>query len=335
MIFCIGSVFNTCTYLLSLQIIVNYYAEGIPETKTPEAAASPKNSAAIATQNCEKYAEYRNVQKWIPAMASKPGYWQNTTDCVNVVTLISAGTQAKPKEYPHMALLGYGKDFKKVQWSCGGSLISEKFILSAAVCGNTSIGPARWALLGDLDMGSTNDDAKPVVYEITKIYEHPDFKKPSVNHDIALYELNTTVEMSPYVRPACLHTSTSTPSDTKGSVTGWGTTGPGERRSQHLLKATILVFDDKKCIETFNGTYSSRFHYDSDSMICAGDTDNGRDTCAGDSGGPLQMPVDKQACMWNVFGITSFGLAICGEGDPAVYTKVAHYLDWIQSIVWP
>ena len=89
-------------------------------------------------------------------------------------------------------------------------------------------GAPRWALLGDLDISSEKDDARPAVYKIVKIYDHPDYKSTSLYNDISLFELNTTVEMGPYVRPACLDTSIhDLPIDTKVSVSGWGRTSSG------------------------------------------------------------------------------------------------------------
>lgn len=73
----------------------------------------------------------------------------------------------------------------------------------------------------------------------------------------------------------------------------------------------------------------------SDSQYCAHDSDpNGRkDTCQGDSGGPLQIiPPDTKVA--HIVGIVSFGLS-CGTAYPSVYTRVASYVEWIESIVWP
>ncbi|XP_065204393.1 serine protease persephone-like isoform X2 [Planococcus citri] len=314
-------------------------APAIPQN--PQTANRFKNSTATAILNCEKYAEYRYAQKWVdPSLPGEVGYWHGVPDCVIVETLISGGAAAESREYPHMALIGYGNDFKDVQWACGGSLISERFILSAAHCGRQSAqGVPRWALLGDLNLTSTDDKAKPQIYRIVKVYDHPNYKAPSYYNDISLFELNTTVAMSPFVRPACLHTSTASQVNSKASITGWGAVGHGYRHSDHLLKATIEVMDDERCRESYNTKSDVRLSqgYDANSMMCAGDYAGVNDTCSGDSGGPMQALIGKMFCMWDVIGVTSFG-KICGNSDepePGVYTKVAYYLDWIQSIVWP
>ncbi|XP_065204413.1 serine protease snake-like [Planococcus citri] len=357
------SVIWTCIHIFVLSIIVSSKAEGElsktsnqPTTNTsgdiktnkigqdstnnPTATTNSKDAVSVALQKCEEYANYRYVKKLQPPMAGKPGQSFNTIDCANVESLIAGGIQAKPKEYPHMALIGSGNSFEDVSWNCGGSLISEKFVLGSALCGQDfpSYGSTQWILLGDLNINSKTDDAKPAVYKIKKVHQHPNFTAYSAPHNIALFELNTTVEISPYVRPACLYTSTSVPVNTTGKITGWGRTGIIDRTSDNLLKASVSFLDDEKCIEKLpnDSSGNQRVAYDPNSMICAGDFVHGADTCAGDSGGPLQKPVDNQVCMWNILGITSYGEAFCGDKEtPAVYTKVAFYLEWIKDIVWP
>lgn len=302
---------------------------------------SSRNATAIALEKCQEYAKLKTVLKFKSGqIGGEVGTWYNKTDCVNVVQLIVGGAPALPKEYPHMALIGYGNKFSQVQWGCGGSLISERFIMSAAHCGQTSsLGPPRWALLGDLTLSSKKDDALPATYSIIKVIDHPNYVKPAHYNDISLFELNTTVKMSVYVRPACLHTSmTDLPAGTKASITGWGKTDTIARNliNDKLLKASVGIIDEQACAKTYSTLGSSRLPrgFDKNSMLCAGDLLTGNDTCQGDSGGPIQTI--QSVCMWNIIGITSFGPAVCGnEEDPAVYTRVANYLNWIQSIVWP
>lgn len=70
------------------------------------------------------------------------------------------------------------------------------------------------------------------------------------------------------------------------------------------------------------------------SQICAGDGDGGeKDTCMGDSGGPIQIHHGENQCIHHIIGITSYGSVYCG-GESGVYTRVSSYLDWIEKIVW-
>lgn len=70
----------------------------------------------------------------------------------------------------------------------------------------------------------------------------------------------------------------------------------------------------------------------SESQSCAYDPQSRNDACQGDSGGPLQT--FSSPAIGKVVGVVSFGIS-CGTILPGVYTRVAYYLDWIESIVWP
>lgn len=58
---------------------------------------------------------------------------------------------------------------------------------------------------------------------------------------------------------------------------------------------------------------------------------DGNDTCQGDSGGPLQIVKDAVS---TIVGITSSGIS-CGSRVPGLYTRVGHFIEWIESVVWP
>lgn len=70
-----------------------------------------------------------------------------------------------------------------------------------------------------------------------------------------------------------------------------------------------------------------------ESQYCAHDPIGGKDSCQGDSGGPLQT-LQSYASPAKVVGVVSFGIG-CGRGRPGIYTRVAHYFEWIGSHVWP
>ena len=60
----------------------------------------------------------------------------------------------------------------------------------------------------------------------------------------------------------------------------------------------------------------------------------GKDTCAGDSGGPLLVKSDRQSPSF-LLGIVSFGTKTCGAGSPGVYTRIDKYIPWILSHLQP
>lgn len=258
-------------------------------TRKPSTRPTSRNATAIAISKCQEYVEYKYKKKiFEPLIPGEEPQVIKEADCVEVQTLIVNGVPAEAKEYPHMALIGYGNNFRNVEWACGGSLISEKFILSAAHCGSSDLGEAKWALLGELNITTDRNRGdmnmvRPKVYSIIRRFNHPNYRPPSVYNDIALLELNSTVEMSAFVRPACLYTSTS-PFNPKRhidstSITGWGLTGAAERRSTRLLKARISFQDEDLCVTEYPSSTRLDHGYEATSMVCAGDLVTGNDTC--------------------------------------------------------
>lgn len=71
----------------------------------------------------------------------------------------------------------------------------------------------------------------------------------------------------------------------------------------------------------------------SKSQYCAYNPNRRSDSCPGDSGEPLQV-FPSGSVLSTIVGIGSFGI-VCGAELPSVYTRVAYYLYWIESIVWP
>ncbi|CAI6366493.1 unnamed protein product [Macrosiphum euphorbiae] len=301
----------------------------------PALSTSNATSAYSATEMCRQYSElvYTNVRQ----PSSGGGQPSKTLNCYNVLTLIVGGTKAKPKEFPHMALLGYGDiaDEQKL-WGCGGSLISNKWILSAAHCTVNSGRTVSWARLGDLNIYSEPDDARPVDYKIVERVVHPNYNSTYVYNDIALFRLEEEVKFSAHVRPVCLNTVQKL-SFKVATATGWGRTSTNGPISPDLLKVDLSPISIDHCKYSYPQSSNPRINFGimEDSMICAGDIRNGSDTCTGDSGGPLQVHHPNYSCMSSQIGITSFG-KYCGNRDtPGVYTRVSNYVPWIERIVWP
>jgi serine protease immune response integrator len=115
---------------------------------------------------------------------------------------------------------------------------------------------------------------------------------------------------------------------TRAIAVGWGYTEYGGGTSDILMKVALEFAKKQKCESTIL-THGKTMY---DTQICAGGVGD-RDTCMGDSGGSLGILLED--CIHHVIGLTSFGSSYCGFSEPGIYTKVASYLDWIESIVWP
>uniref|UniRef100_A0A1B6L129 Peptidase S1 domain-containing protein n=1 Tax=Graphocephala atropunctata TaxID=36148 RepID=A0A1B6L129_9HEMI len=285
-----------------------------------------------AHKKCQEYANFVYV--------SLPGYGfddkeQMFDTCNTVESLVVGGQNALPREFPHMAQIGYGEE-SKIGWRCGGSLISRNYVLSAAHCTTVYREPASWVRLGEYNTRSTVDDtnsnAQPVIHRIQRRINHPEYRTPVAENDIALYQLETDVVFNEFIRPACLQTDTQL-TKPYAVATGWGNTEYGGKSSDVLQKVNLTLVSQVKCSDFYKPNEDTLPRgVQPDSMLCAGDTNSGRDSCQGDSGGPLQVSHPQLYCTHSIVGVTSFGRG-CGV-QPGVYTRVSHFIPWIESIVW-
>ncbi|XP_017177931.1 kallikrein-13 isoform X3 [Mus musculus] len=141
------------------------------------------------------------------------------------------------------------------------------------------------------------------------------------DHDIMLLELKSPVQLSSHVRTLKLSADDCLPTGTCCRVSGWGTTtSPQVNYPKTLQCANIELRSDEECRQVYPGKITAN-------MLCAGTKEGGKDSCEGDSGGPL-------ICNGKLYGIISWGDFPCGQPNrPGVYTRVSKYLRWIREII--
>ena len=195
---------------------------------------------------------------------------------------IFGGRPSEVNEYPWQVLLSIqtheGPDM------CGGSLISSRWVLSAAHCfedaGITAAGTT--VILGEHDT-RLSSETNSLKLGVEKIMDHPKYdKKAQFDNDLSLLKLSRDVDFSKYehIRPICLPTdTTNTYEGLHATVSGWGLTEKGST-SNVLLEAKVKVISDNQCKYGHEWS-SSRI---TDNMICAYDSRGVKDSCHGDSG---------------------------------------------------
>lgn len=150
---------------------------------------------------------------------------------INVV----GGTKNTPAEFPHMAALGWQSSKSDgntnnttaptFDWKCGGTLISDRYVLTAAHCVKRSPQPVV-VRLGQHDLRVRNSQSD---HSIAAIHKHPEYRTQRAYNDIALIRLAARVPFSDRQRPACLWTvSAEGETPPEMLATGFGLTEYGE-----------------------------------------------------------------------------------------------------------
>ncbi|KAF4092946.1 hypothetical protein AMELA_G00025970 [Ameiurus melas] len=233
-------------------------------------------------------------------------------------TKIVGGENAVPGSWPwQVSIQTSGSHF------CGGSLINQNWVLSAAHCFPSGNEVSITILLGMQSLGETNANMQK--REVNSIIIHENYNDISNDNDIALVQLASSVTFDDYVMPVCLAASNSSfPGGTNVWVTGWGRIASDVDlpSPQTLQEVQVPIVSNSKCKNAYTSASIT------DNMMCAGLAQGGKDSCQGDSGGPL---VVKQNSTWVQAGIVSFGKGCALPNIPGVYTRVSKYQDWINS----
>ncbi|XP_067407694.1 plasma kallikrein isoform X1 [Emydura macquarii macquarii] len=231
---------------------------------------------------------------------------------------VVGGTVSSPGEWPWQVSLQVKLSTKT--HFCGGSIISNQWILTAAHCIDNFESPDVWYVYaGILKLSEINKDTP--FFKVQKIIIHPQYVIAETGYDIALMKLDKPMNFTDLQQPICLPSKEEANTVyTNCWVIGWGYTKEQGQVEDTLQKAPVPLVSNEECKARY------KEYGINDKTICAGYREGGKDACKGDSGGPLSC---KHEEIWYVVGIVSWGEGCARPEQPGVYTKVAEYADWI------
>ncbi|KAI4459636.1 polyserase-related [Holotrichia oblita] len=200
---------------------------------------------------------------------------------------------------------------------CGGAIISDRYIVSAAHC--FILFPTSWYTIR---AGSSIHNFGGQVVKVNTIHRHVNYNPVNLDFDICILDLASFLSFGPNTAPISLPAQNQYyPDDTPAVVTGWGGLIENGAAYIQLQAVWVPIVSNARCKAQYDVTQQAI----TNSMLCAGYIDGSRDACQGDPGGPLV--IDGQ-----LMGVVSWGEACGGAKFPGVYANVSYLRSFITDI---
>ncbi|KFO73925.1 Coagulation factor X, partial [Cuculus canorus] len=204
-------------------------------------------------------------------------------------------------------------------WFCGGTILNEYFILSAAHCIDQY--KDLRVIVGMVD--KRKEEPSRAIHRVEKIIAHARYDNRTYDSDIALLKLEEPITFSEDVIPACLpeedFANYVLMNQTFGIVSGFGRAFEYAQQVQRMKVLQVPYVDRNTCKHALYGPVTRN-------MFCAGYGKDGKDACQGDGGGPH---VTEYNGTYFVTGIISWGEGCGRQGKYGVYTKLSKFLPWV------
>ncbi|KRF84500.1 collagenase [Drosophila virilis] len=258
-------------------------------------------------------------------------YWSHVEARYTRPQRIINGSKAKAQQFPYQVFYDVLFNSKWIP-QCGGVIISERAVLTAAHCIEDGIDSIKLYFGAVNRKNSSETGQQRLIVHRENIIIHEGFDFNQTLNDIAIINLPADIQVDEFIQPVGLPSPNQVIDNLEGITSGFGhTQAPKEEIrnvSHHLMYLQVRILPNKVCKPLLQKYNPAQFF--PSSWVCIAPSKSA--PCKGDSGGPL---VIKNANGSNTLvGLTSFGMdTICTLKRPVVYTRVSSYLEWIQSAI--
>ncbi|XP_032777811.2 serine proteinase stubble isoform X3 [Daphnia magna] len=212
---------------------------------------------------------------------------------------------------------------------CGAALLNENWAITAAHCVDNVQPDDLLLRMGEYDLATDEEEYPYIERKVQIVASHPQFDSRTFEYDLALLRFYDPVRFQPNIVPICLPPPSEV--DFVGRtayVTGWGRLYEDGPLPSKMQQVSVPVINNTDCESMYRR--AGYVEHIPNIFICAGYADGKRDSCEGDSGGPMVIQEEQS---WVLAGVISWGIGCAEANQPGVYTRISEFRDWIDKII--